>query len=124
MELGRFSGLIEIFSLILENLFSLKIETPLRQMTAINQVYVNLGGPNNYLYNAITTMFLTAYIDFGIVGPVIYGSIIGAASGRAYNILRSKKSLFNLFIYSFLNYILLMGAISWELLCPIYGCLF
>lgn len=113
---GSISGLIEMFFLVIENLLHMKFETPLRVITMQNQVYMNLGGSGNQLYNAITTMYYPMYLDFGIGGAVVYGVVCGIISGYFYKALKTCKSVKYIFGYTIVNYILLMGAIGWELL--------
>lgn len=116
--LHSISGLLEIFSLVIDNIFSINLRTPLRELTKINQIYINLGTSKVYFYNAITTIFLPIYLDFKIFGGVIYGIILSIISNKLYMKTLYKRSVLSIFNYSFINYIIIMSFISWELLYP------
>jgi oligosaccharide repeat unit polymerase len=69
----------------------------------------------NQTFNALFTNVFVQYLDFGILGVVLFSFFWGVISNKSIQIFHRTQSVFSLALVSFLFVISIFSALSWKL---------
>ncbi|MDM0700695.1 O-antigen polymerase [Clostridium perfringens] len=113
--LGFFSGLLDIPLIIIQKLLAIDFVRPSEYIGSFTSATLVIG--DNRLFNGFGSALLDFWIDFGILGSVINGSILAVLIMCLYKGL-AKKNIRSYSVYIFALVLLVITPIKWELDLP------
>jgi len=79
---------------------------------------------NNTTYNAFVTPVFYFYLDFGIIGVILYSIIYGMLLGFSYSLIKRKMNILNLFIFLMIMQGVFTSMVRWQFITPHYALTF